>query len=73
MISFKMNFKCLKLNQNQDFQNSIHIFTIRIGFLELNQVLKIKLRFLKLMRFLKLNRDFQSSMEIFEIKSRFLK
>ena len=67
MISFKMNFKCLKLNQNQDFQNSIHIFTIRIGFLELNQVLKIKLRFLKL------NRDFQSSMEIFEIKSRFLK
>ena len=40
MISFKMNFKCLKLNQNQDFQNSIHIFTIRIGFLELNQDFK---------------------------------
>ena len=35
MISFKINFKCLKLNK--DFQNSIHIFIIRMGFLELNR------------------------------------
>ena len=33
MISFKSKFICLKLNQ--DFQNSIHIFRVRLRFLEL--------------------------------------
>ena len=35
MISFKMNFKCLKVNQ--DFENSNHIFGIRLRFVESNQ------------------------------------
>ena len=35
MISFKMNFKCLKVNE--DFENSNHIFRIRLRFLESNQ------------------------------------
>ena len=41
MISFKNNFKFLKLNR--DFQDSIHNFKIRLRFLEL----KAKSRFLR--------------------------